>query len=56
MEFFLTIVFWAVILLIALYFAQIIIGFVIWIFIGAVWLMTLPFIWAYRKIKESKEK
>lgn len=55
MEFFLTLVFWAVILLIALYFAQIFIGLVIWIFIGAVWLVTLPFTWAYGKIKESKE-
>ena len=54
MSFFLTLVFWAVILLIALYFAQIIIGLVIWIFIGAVWLVTFPFIWAYGKIKESK--
>ena len=56
MEFFLTLIFWAVILLIALYFAQLIIGLVIWFVIGAVWLITLPFIWAYGKIKERKEK
>ena len=54
MELFLTVVFWAVLLLIALYFAQIIIGFVIWIFIGAVWLVMLPFIWGYKKLKKEE--
>lgn len=54
MELMITLIIWAVILLLALYFAQIIIGLVIWIFIGAVWLITLPLKWAYDKIKENR--
>ena len=54
MELFLSLVFWAVILLIALYFAQLIIGLVIWFVIGVAWLVTFPFIWGYKKLKKEE--
>ena len=53
MEFFLTLIIWGVVLLAALYFAQIIIGLVIWVIIGAIWLVSYPFRWAYKKLKEE---
>ena len=53
MDIFLTLVFWAVILLIALYFAQLIIGLVIWIVIGVAWLVAFPIAWGYRKLKKE---
>ena len=55
MSFFLTLVFWAVILLIALYFAQLIIGLVIWFVIGVAWLVAFPFVWGYKKLNKENE-
>ena len=54
MSFFLTLVFWAVLILVAVYFAQLIIGLVIWLVIGVAWLVAFPFVWAYKKLKEEK--
>ena len=54
MDIFLTLVFWAITLLIALYFAQLIIGLVIWFVIGVVWLVTFPVIWGYKKLKKEE--
>lgn len=54
MDLFLTLVFWAVIILAAIYFAQLIIGLVIWLVIGVVWLVTFPVIWGYKKLKKEE--
>lgn len=53
MELIITIIIWAAILLIAVYFAQLIIGLVIWLVIGVLWLVTFPVIWGYRKLKKE---
>lgn len=53
MGMFLTLVFWAVLILVAVYFAQLIIGVVIWLIIGVLWLVTFPFAWGYRKLKKE---
>ena len=53
MSLFLTLVFWAVLILVALYFAQLIIGLVIWLVIGVAWLVAFPFAWGYRKLKKE---
>ena len=54
MSLFLSLIIWAVIILAAVYFAQLIIGLVIWFVIGAVWLVTFPVIWGYKKLKKEE--
>lgn len=51
---FLTLVLWAVILLLVLYFAQLIIGLALWILFGVIWLVALPFTWLYKKYQVNK--
>ena len=54
MELITTLIIWAVILLAAVYFAQLIIGLVIWFVIGVAWLVTFPVIWGYKKLKKEE--
>lgn len=53
MSFIFSLIIWAAIILITVYFAQLIIGLVIWIVIGVLWLVTFPFAWGYRKLKKE---
>lgn len=54
MEFFLTLVLWAAILLIALYVAQLVLGFILYAFMLVIMVIMLPFKWAYGRIKEGR--
>lgn len=54
MSFIFTLIIWAVMLLVAIYFAQVIVGLAIWVVFGVVWLVTFPFIWGYKKLKKEE--
>ena len=53
MDFIFSLIIWAVIILVVIYLAQVIVGLAIWIVFGAVWLVTYPFIWGYKKLKKE---
>lgn len=54
MELIITLIIWAAIIGIGLTIGQILLGLLIYIIMFAVYIVTVPFIWAYDKIKGVK--
>ena len=56
MEIVIALIIWAAIIGIGLTIGQVLIGLLIYLVVLIVSVVTFPFVWAYEKIKESKEQ